>query len=148
MSYTRFFYHLIIRTKASRRTLPLEYSDDLYAYLSTVAKEKGAFVHLVNGMEEHIHLGIELPPTMAFSDFVRDFKSASSLGLREKKCFRDFEGWGRSYAAFSCRADDFQGVLNYIANQREHHKRQSFADEIKMIAEKIREHFDERDLVD
>ena len=146
MSYTRFFYHLVIRTKGSRRTLPLEHSDILYAYLAKIAKDKGAFVHLINGMEEHVHLGIELPPTMAFSDFVRDFKSASSLGLKEK--FRDFEGWGRSYAAFSCRVDDCQGVLNYIDNQREHHKKQSFADELRMIAEKMGMRFDERDLAD
>ena len=148
MSYTRFFYHLILRTKAGRRTLDLEHSEIPYAYLATVAKEKGAFVHLINGMEEHVHPGIELPPTMAFSDFVRDFKSAGSLGLKGRECFREFEGRGRSHAAFSCRADDFQGVLNYIANQRKHHTKQSFADEIKMIAERMGVNFDERDLAD
>ena len=148
MSYVRFFYHLIIRTKGSRRTLPLEHSDILYGYLANVARDKGAFVHLINGMEEHVHLGIELPPTIAFSDFVRNFKSASSLGLKEKEEFRDFEGWGRSYAAFSCRVDDCDRVLRYIANQREHHKTVSFAEEIKLIAERMGMRFDERDLMD
>ena len=85
---------------------------------------------------------------MAFSDSVRDFKSAGSLGLKGRECFREFEGRGRSYAAFSCRADDFQGVLNYIASQRKHHQKQSFADEIKMIAERMGVNSDERDLAD
>ena len=58
MSYTRFFCHLILRTKAGRRTLDLEHSEILYAYPAAVAKEKGAFVHLINGMEEHVHPGI------------------------------------------------------------------------------------------
>ena len=85
---------------------------------------------------------------MAFSDFVRDFKSAGSLGLKGGECFREFEGRGGSHAAFSCRADDFQGVLNYFANQRKHHPKQSFADEIKMIAERMGVNFDERDPAD
>jgi hypothetical protein len=45
-------------------------------------------------------------------------------------------GWGRGYAAFSVGQSGVAEVARYIANQEEHHRKKSFAEELKLFVER------------
>ena len=79
---------------------------------------------------------IELSPTVALSDLVRDIKQGSSKWAKQQVYFPQFSGWGKEYGAFSCSHRDKDTVINSIINQREHHKTGStFEQEFREMTE-------------
>jgi len=132
-SYRHILYHLIFRTKNSRKTLYPEHSKELYAYQMGIIKNKNCFLYRINGMEEHLHILCDLHPTIALADFMRDIKTSSSIWLKQSGKFPEFEGWADGYAAFTYAWKDKEMIVNYIKNQHEHHKIESFEDELKRI---------------
>src|SRR5206468_331616 len=56
-------------------------------------------------------------------------KGASSHWVNENRIVRAKFRWGRGYGAFSVSHSNVDAVSKYIANQEEHHRRKTFAEE-------------------
>jgi putative transposase len=132
-SYRQVLYHLIFRTKDSRKTLVQEHSRELYAYVMGIIKNKNCLLYRINGMEDHLHILRDLHPTIALADYMRDIKTSSSIWLKQSEKFPEFDGWADGYAALSYSWRDKDMIVNYIKNQQEHHKKESFKDELRRI---------------
>ncbi|MDF1546251.1 MAG: transposase [Bacteroidales bacterium] len=70
---------------------------------------------------------------MALADYIRDLKTASSLWLKENGKYPKFDGWAAGYAALTYSWKDKDIIINYIKNQQEHHKKESFEDELRRL---------------
>jgi putative transposase len=134
-SYRQILYHLIFRTKDSRKTLVQEHSRELYAYLMGFIKNNNCFLYRINGMEDHLHILCDLHPTIALANYMRDMKTSSSIWLKQTGKFPAFEGWADGYAAFTYAWKDKDMIVNYIKNQQEHHKKETFEDELRRLLE-------------
>ena len=143
-SYRQIIYHIVFRTKYGNKTLPLEHSDELYKYIWGIIKSKGCVLYRINGMEDHIHILSDLHPTIALADYMRDIKTASSLWLKSKPEFSQFEGWADGYGAFTYASRDKEMIINYIRNQREHHKSNHYENELRLLLEEHNVEIDER----
>ena len=123
MSYTRLLYHLIFRPRYSRPAITEAHEKLLYHYIWGIVKAKGGVLYRIGGMPDHLHLLVQLPPTLSLSDFMHDLKLSTHYFLREhREEFPLFEGWGKSYGALTCSARDKERVTAYIQNQKEHHR--------------------------
>ncbi len=129
MSYTQLVYHIVIRTKHSKPTIPNEHSEELYRYITGFIKNKKSFLYRVNGMPEHIHILVSIHPTLSLSNFVKELKTSTNFWLKNNSNFPDFESWGVKYGAFTCYYPDREILIRYIKNQREHHKKEKFKTE-------------------
>ena len=87
---------------------------------------------------------VEVSPTVALSDLVRDIKQGSSKWAKQQTYFPMFRGWGKEYGAFSCSPRDKDMIINYIIKQREHHKTTSFDDEYKSMLDRAGLKWDEK----
>jgi REP element-mobilizing transposase RayT len=143
-SYRQILYHLIFRTKDSRKTLVPEHARELYAYIMGTIRNKNCFLYRINGMEEHLHILCDLHPTIALADLVRDIKTASSIWLKQSGKFPEFDGWADGYAALTYSWKDKEMIINYIKNQQEHHKTESFKDELRRLLKEHGVEIDER----
>ena len=47
--------------------------------------------------------------------------------------FPHFRGWGIKYCALTYSHKERDIIINYIRNQQEHHKQESFQDEIRRL---------------
>ena len=101
----------------------------------------------MNGMEDHIHIFSDLHPTVSLGDYVKDIKIASNLWMKESGKFPLFEGWQDGYGAFTYSIKEKDIIINYIKNQKEHHKSESFYDEYKRLLEEHGIEFDEKYLL-
>ena len=135
MSAVSSMYHVVINTYRRQMTIPDETSEQLYRYIWSIIKSRGCRLYRINGIGNHIHMLIELAPTIALSDLVRDIKQGSSKWAKQQVYFPQFSGWGKEYGAFSCSSRDRETIMNYIINQREHHKVKTFEDEYKYMVE-------------
>jgi REP element-mobilizing transposase RayT len=71
-SFRQIFYYIIFRTKNSVKTLPFADSEELYRYIWGIIKNKNATLLRINGMEDHVHILSDLPPTITLADYIRD----------------------------------------------------------------------------
>ena len=98
-------------------------------------------------MEDHIHIMSDLHPSVCLSDYVKHIKVSTSLWMKESGKFPAFEGWQEGYGAFTYSVKEKETVINYIKNQKEHHKSENFYDEFKRLLIENEIEFDERYLL-
>jgi putative transposase len=135
-TYTSIVYHIIwtpckrkaIMTKGSRR--------ELFNYFFGILKNKGCHVYRINGVEDHLHIATSLHPSVTLATLIKDMKLASSQMIKSNNLFPGFEGWQEGYAAFTHNYSSLDTLVNYIKNQEEHHKKESFMEEyLKLLNE-------------
>jgi len=143
-SYRRILYHLVFRTKNSRKTIVPVHSKELYAYIMGVIRNKNCFLYRINGTENHLHILCDLHPSVALADYMREIKTASSIWLKQSGKFPDFTGWAEGYAALTYGWKDKEKIANYIKNQHEHHRTKSFEIELRKLLKEYGKEVDER----
>lgn len=145
-TYTRLVAHIVFSTKDRIHCIPERIQKDAYAYMGGILKNLGGKAIIINGMPDHIHVLTHFPARRALSDLVRDLKSNSSTWLAAKSTV--FESWQTGYAAFSVHNERIPGLIEYIANQKEHHRERSFKEELLSILDEAGVEYDERYLWD
>lgn len=83
---------------------------------------KGIHFLGLGGTETHIHLAIEIEPSVPLTEWIGKVKGSSSHAMNEQFGKGSFE-WQRGYAVVSFAKRNLKAVLDYIANQKEHHRR-------------------------
>ena len=118
------------------------------AHLFEYAKEKGIYMKINFVNPDHVHALIDLPTNLAIEDLMQLFKGGSSHWVNEQNVVTGKFGWGRGYGVFSVSESGVSEVCDYIANQEEHHKTETFQDELRRFLTLYQLEFDERYLWD
>ena len=126
--------HYIFSTKDRRPAILQELEPRLWAYIGGIARKLGGSALAVGGIEDHVHALILMPPTVSVAEMIQKVKANSSRWMREQTGKR-FE-WQEGYAAFSVSMSQTDATIAYIHNQREHHKKKSFEEELQAILQK------------
>lgn len=146
-NYKQIFYQIVFGTKYRKPTISEEYCNDLYKYISGIIKNNKCHLYRINGVEDHIHIFSDLHPTLALSNYVKDIKVASSIWIKETGLFPEFEGWQEGYGAFTYSIRQKDIIIEYVKNQKEHHRSETFHEEfIRLLIENDVE-FDEKYLL-
>ena len=135
MSFTQTSYHIILRTHRSIPSIEEDHERDLYSYILGFINNIGGRLYRIGGMPDHIHLFVSLPANLAMSKFVQELKISTSKWLKANPHFPRFEGWSKEYAGFSYNLRDKDKIVGYIAKQKEHHSRRTFAEEYREFLE-------------
>ena len=144
MAYTQILYQIVYSTKNRKPVLKEERQDELFKYLYGILKNKKCHVYIINGVEDHIHIVTHLHPTVALSSLIKDMKIASSKWIKEKNIFSDFSGWQDKYGAFTYSIKDKDRLIEYVKNQKKHHKTKSFKEEFIELLNEHEIDFDEK----
>lgn len=136
MSAVTSLYHIVINTLRREMTIPDIASDQMYRYISSIVASRYSRMLRINGIGNHVHMLVELSPSVCLSDLLRDIKQGSSKWAKQHPSFTQFKGWGKEYGAFSYSIRDKERIINYIINQREHHRTITFEDEYRQMIER------------
>src|ERR1041385_1947379 len=85
---------------------------------------------------DHVHALVDWPTNLAIEDMMQLFKGNSSHWINEQELVLGKFGWARGYGAFSVSHSGVAEVARYIAEQEEHHRKKSFAEEIRLLVER------------
>ena len=143
-SLARLHIHLVFSTKNREPLITDPVRDSLHAYMATVLQNLGCTPVLINSVEDHAHLLFDLSRTVSISQVVEDVKKASSKWIKTQGAAFAAFAWQSGYGAFAVSESNVETVHEYIANQREHHRKKSFQDEYRQFLERHRIAFDER----
>lgn len=130
-SCVQLYLHIIFSTKNRKPLIPQEMEHRLLAYMSGIANKHNAPILEINGTSDHIHILMKFNASSNLSTIVKELKSYST-GWLKKQGYRDF-AWQEGYGAFSCSIGHVPSLIEYIKNQKEHHKKYSFKEELARI---------------
>ena len=117
-TYTQLLTHVVFSTRERIRLIAPEIKAELHAYLGGLTRELKGKAYSVNGMEDHVHMLISLPPVVSISDALRFLKSNSSGWIHEKWPQRGSFAWQLGYSAFSVSKSAVHEVVQYIHDQK------------------------------
>jgi hypothetical protein len=90
----------------------------------------------VGGTENHVHLCLEIPPTVLISELIGQLKGASSHDVNQHFGHRGkVLQWQTGYGVVTFGARDRDWMCGYIRNQREHHARGTIQDRLERITQ-------------
>ena len=121
MSKTVALYHIVFCTKSRQMTIPNEHKVDLYRFIWSYIHRMNCKMYRIGGISNHVHLLVNLHPSVALSTLVRDIKANSSGWMRKDDRFQLFKGWASEYFAATVSPKDMDAVVKYIREQESHH---------------------------
>ena len=143
-TYTSLFYHVVFSTKNREPWLRLEIEQRVWAYIGGIARKHKMTALQVGGVEDHIHVLVMAPPTLAPSQIAQFLKGDSSKWIHEEfPGLREFS-WQDGYGAFTVSKSNIPSVISYIQDQREHHRKKTFQEEYREFLRQNGIEYDER----
>ena len=136
--------HLVFSTKNREPWLDAEIRPRMHAYLATIGRDNGSFVHRVGGVEDHVHMVATLPRTVTQADLLEEIKKHSSRWIKQIDSRYAAFSWQRGYGAFSVGRRQLDAVVRYVDNQEEHHRRVLFQNEYRDLLTRHEIEWDER----
>ena len=125
MPYCQLFYHLVWSTKDRQPLLTPEVEPVIHNYLRAKAMGLGGTVFALNGIEDHVHLVVSIPPKIAVSRFIGQIKAVASTKFNKSQSDAPPFFWQNEYGAFSFDSKRLPNYIAYVARQQHPHRPKS-----------------------
>ena len=128
-TYTQIYIQLVFAVKNREALIIPPIQDEVFKFIAGTINSMEHKSLAVNGMVDHIHCFLGLHPMQSISELVKEVKRSSNNFINEHKWLPGKFEWQTGYGGFSYSRSQIDTVINYIKNQKYHHKRQTFKDE-------------------
>ncbi len=81
-SFVQNYVHVVFSTKEREKLLTKSMQPKLWSYMAGVARNHDFLVLANGGMEDHVHLLLQLPPTLALAKAIALIKANSSRWIQ------------------------------------------------------------------
>ncbi len=143
-SLTNILVHIIFSTKIRAPLITSKIDTELYAYIASILKDCDCSPIIIGGPQDHVHILCKLSKTITISSIIEDIKKKSSKWVKTKgEEYKDFY-WQSGYGSFSIGQSQVDALKQYIQNQKEHHKKRTFKEELLEILKRYEIKYDER----
>ncbi len=143
-TYTQLYIHCVFAVKFRAAMLDEEWDNRLRLFISAIIQNQGHKMLAINNVTDHMHFFVGLNPNQSISDMMRFAKQESSLWINKEGLTKRHFNWQDGYGAFSHSISQINQVVQYIHNQKEHHKKITFLDEYKKLLRDFQIKYDER----
>jgi REP element-mobilizing transposase RayT len=147
-TFSQLYIQYVFAVKGRNNLLLPSFEEEVYKYIAGIITGKDQKPLAVNGMPDHIHILVGLKPSMRISDLIRDIKNNSTNFINEKGWLKQKFCWQEGYGAFSYSESNYEKVIDYIRNQKQHHAKNTFRQEYLHLLNKFNIPFDEKYLFD
>jgi putative transposase len=147
-TYTNLLYHIVFSTKDREPTITADWKEELHSYIGGIIRAEGGVQLEIGRIEDHVHILVKLKPTHCVADVLKLINANSSKWANDRQKIRTRIEWQVGYAAFSVSESQVEVVRAYIRNQEEHHRRQTFQEELVALLERHGVQYDPRYLWD
>jgi putative transposase len=143
-TYSQLYVQVVFAVQGRQNLIAEKNREELQKYISGIIQNRDQKLISIFCMPDHIHLLVGLKPSLALSDLVRDVKASSTNFINEQGWVSGKFRWQEGFGAFSYSRSQLTNVINYIQNQREHHRQKTFNEEYVEFLEKFEVDYDER----
>jgi len=135
--FSEVFLHATWHCLGNRGLLSRETEQYIQCFLNEYCrKEKGVHFQGVGGTKDHVHLVIQVEPFVLVSEFIGKIKGASSHEANQRFGRASLQ-WQRGYGVVSFSKKHLKYVLDYVANQKEHHAKGSLNEVLERVEPQV-----------
>ncbi len=135
-AFAKILVHITFSTKNRVPFIDDSIRDRLHAYLGGICSGKKCIPIIIGGPKDHIHVFCHLDRTVPVMDLIQALKHDSSLWIKNQGKAYSLFYWQSGYGVFSVNPTCTEALVDYIANQVEHHKHLTFQEEYIMFLQK------------
>ena len=143
-TYTQIHIQVVFVVKNRDCIIRKLWEDELFRYMTGIIQNHGHKVLAINGMPDHVHVLFGMRPAQALSDLMLNVKGDSSKWINQKGFVRGRFSWQEGYGGFSYSKSHVDNAIDYIKNQKIHHRKKTFMEEYLEFLEKFEVPYDER----
>ena len=100
-TYTQLYVQFVFAVQNRVSLIQPEWENELYKYITGVAKNNGHKMIAINGIPDHLHIFIGLHTTQSIADLMQMIKGDSSEWINTKQFVKGNFRWQEGYGAFS-----------------------------------------------
>ena len=147
-SLSKVYVHITFSTKNRQNLIDDQIEESLYEYIGGICKGLDCKPVKIGGYRNHVHILCLLSKKITQIKLLEELKKNSSKWIKTKdKKYSNFY-WQDRYGIFSVNPYEIDVVVKYIANQKEHHEKVTFKDELRAFLRKYEVEFNEEYLWD
>lgn len=136
-SLNKIWIHGVFSVKEREKLIKVQFEKELHNHLKErLEKDFECKMRIINGTEDHIHILFLLSPNFSIKDIFKNIKGESSHWINQSNFLKDKFSWQTGYGAFSVSESKVNEVEKYIKNQKEHHKRITYLQEVDLFVKK------------
>jgi len=147
-SYTQLYIQFVFAVKGRENLINAKIKDSVEKYICGIVRKKGSKPLAIYCNPDHTHLMVGLNPDTSISELLGIVKGSSSKWINDQSFMKCKFSWQSGYGAFSYGRSQVDGVINYILNQKDHHKKRSFKEEYLDLLKKFDVDYNESYLFD
>ncbi len=133
-SYTCLLYHFAFGTEGRLRLIPQSLIPEIRRYTAGILRKHRGRLITAGGIPDHLHFLASLHADISVAKAAQLMKSNTSRWLSRDKGLRPF-AWQEGYGAFTVSRSQVDRVRRYIDRQEEHHRKQTFDEELRELFE-------------
>jgi putative transposase len=130
-SLSQLYVHLTFGTKDRYPFIHEECEKQLHSYIAGALKKYDSPAIIINSVPDHIHILFRLSKNFSLKAVIEEIKKQSSKWMKEVEGGHKNFFWQTGYGAFSVSSSKLNIVKEYIEEQKEHHTRKSYKEEIE-----------------
>jgi len=143
-SLSKVYVHITFSTKNRQDIIDDEIAESLFEYIGGICKGMDCNPVRVGGFKNHVHVLCVLSRKVTQVKLLEEVKKQSSKWIKTKDDKYSQFFWQDGYGIFSVNPSEIEVVTNYIDNQKSHHQKKTFQDELRAFLKKYGVEYDER----
>lgn len=146
-TYTQLYIQFVFAVQNRYSLIQNDWKDELYKYITGIVQTNKHKLIAINGTANHLHVFVGYKPHQLIPDLLQDIKGSSSGWINKSGFVTGKFTWQEGYGAFSYSHSHIDGVVKYIMNQEQHHKKIPFKEEYMELLQKFNVEYNERYLL-
>ena len=147
-TFSQMYVQLVFAVKHREYLITSKYKELLEKYMCGIIKNNNCKPLAIYCNPDHVHILVGLHPTISVSDLTRDIKACSSKFINQNKWIQGLFRWQDGFGSFTYSKRELDGIVRYILNQAEHHRKKSFHEEYLAFLEEYGIDYDMRYVFD
>ncbi len=143
-TYHQCYIQVVFAVKFRDALITNDIKETVEKYISGIIANHNQQMLAIYCNPDHIHILISHDTKIAFADLVRVIKANSSKSINENNLTRKLFRWQEGFGVFSYSRWDVAKITNYILNQEEHHRKQTFQNEYLELLKEFEIDFNEK----
>ncbi len=129
IEYNNLYTHFILTTLHRMPLISETHRERIEKYITGVVNNNDSKLYAIYANPDHVHFLVSRSPKLSEETLASIVAESSQRFINQNKLCETQFAWQESASAFSVSKSDVDRVCKYILNQREHHRKISFAEE-------------------
>ena len=129
VEYNNLYTHFVFTTLNRIPVILEKHRQRIEKYITGIVNNHACHLYSIYANPEHVHFLVSRAPNIDEESLAAIIADSSERFINNNKLCVGLFQWQQSCSAFSVSKKDISKVCSYIENQKEHHSRESYAEE-------------------